>query len=513
MRNALERMIIDNEWPTLMSDLRRRSPTAYTKAASVRRFIRSDGFWDTCENFMYMVIPVVKALCLFDGKAPATDMAWRVMYDLKIHVQRFAEPPFRLGLELARQALLSFENRWALMMTDLHWAGGMLNPTLRGWAPLHEHDQSRRILNRVFRKLAPDEKTYVRVLNQYQDFLENRGPFQDAVDPILQGAPPHEWWDVMGSEAKALQTIARRILAQVCSISSCEQNWSTYSFVYNKVRNRLHPSRAEDLVYIYTNSRLLRHRRGPNPVQWYGIHQIHSDDESDGEALDGDDPGGHPDIDANMADNDDNGDDAHGFDTGDSSDTASSGDDSDSRGGGGSREYNGAGSEFNGAGGSGGADLGVFDFCEGEDQPHATAPVPPVHDEPRDVPSIATFSVPEDLRQARHADFVVATNPTTDAVEHSHSTSDSLDFGDAGESGNIHQEYNPGIVEPPDQINAPSRVASPSIPLTAITASLPSRLQHTPGLCTISSPNRPLTHSVANRRGIGHTLLMACCSP
>ena len=43
VRNALERMIIDDEWSTLMSDLRRRSPTAYAKAASVRRFIRSVG--------------------------------------------------------------------------------------------------------------------------------------------------------------------------------------------------------------------------------------------------------------------------------------------------------------------------------------------------------------------------------------------------------------------------------------------------------------------------------------
>ena len=103
-----------------MSDLRRRSPTAYAKAASVRRFIRLDGFWDTCKNFLYMVIPIVKALRLFDGKAPATGMALRVMYDLKIHVQGFAEQPFRLGLELARWALLSFENRWTLMMTDLH---------------------------------------------------------------------------------------------------------------------------------------------------------------------------------------------------------------------------------------------------------------------------------------------------------------------------------------------------------------------------------------------------------
>ena len=103
--NALERMIIDNEWPTLMSDFRRRSSTTYGKAASMQQFICSDGFWDTCENFLYMVISIIKALCMFDGKAPAIGMAWRVMYDLKTHVQGFAEHPFRLGLELAQQAL------------------------------------------------------------------------------------------------------------------------------------------------------------------------------------------------------------------------------------------------------------------------------------------------------------------------------------------------------------------------------------------------------------------------
>ena len=176
-------------------------------------------------------------------------------------------------------------------------------------------------------------------------------------------------------------------------------------------------------------------------------------------------------------------------------------------------EYNGAGSQFDGDGGGGGADLGVFNFCEGEDQPHATAHVSPVDDEPRDAPSIETFSVAEDLRQARHADSIVATNPTIDAVEVSHSASDSLDFGDVGEGGNIHQECNPSIVEPLDQINAPSRAASPSVPLNTLMAPLPSRLQHTPGLCIIPSPNRPLTCSVANQRGIGHTLLMARVVP
>ena len=50
-------------------------------------------------------------------------------------------------------------------MIDPHWTRGMLNPTIRGWASLQEHNQSRRILNRVFRELAPDDETYVRVLN------------------------------------------------------------------------------------------------------------------------------------------------------------------------------------------------------------------------------------------------------------------------------------------------------------------------------------------------------------
>ena len=153
------------------------------------------------------------------------------------------------------------------MLTDLHWAGAILNPILSGWAPLHEYEHSRRILIQVFWKYYLDDNTYVEVLNQYQDFLENRGPFADLTDPCVHVAPLHKWWNAMEGGAKALQTIARHIFAQVCSASTCERNWSMYSFIHNKVRNRLKHSHANDLVYIYTNSRLFRHRRGPTPIQ------------------------------------------------------------------------------------------------------------------------------------------------------------------------------------------------------------------------------------------------------
>ena len=219
---------------------------------------------------------------------------------------------------------------------------------------------------------------------------------------------------------------------------SYERNWSIYSFVHNKVCNRLQPSRAEGLVYIYTNNGLPRHRRGPKSIQWYGIHQIHSDDESDGKGSDGDDPGGYSDIDANMTDNDNIGSDDYGFDNIESSNNASNGDDSNSRDGGESREYNGGGYEFDGSSGGGGDDFGVFDFHKGDHQPHATMSIPPADDEPKDVPPIKIFSVAEGLREVPHGDSMVVVNPTTDKVEPSQPVSDSLDFGDVGEGSNIH---------------------------------------------------------------------------
>ncbi|KAG0614420.1 hypothetical protein M758_6G175300 [Ceratodon purpureus] len=78
---------------------------------------------------------------------------------------------------------------------------------------------------------------------------------------------PHQWWQRVGGDA--LPLIAKRILSLTCSASSCEQNWNMYSFVHNKIRNQLGIKKAEDLVYIYTNSKLLRERRGADPVIWY----------------------------------------------------------------------------------------------------------------------------------------------------------------------------------------------------------------------------------------------------
>jgi hypothetical protein len=111
LRNALERMIIDDDWPSFLADLRRRSARVHEVGVHVQATIRSDGFWHSCEKYIYMVIPVVKALRVFDGKTPSMGLAWKVMHDLQTHIQSFTQPPFHLELNLAEQALENFRDR------------------------------------------------------------------------------------------------------------------------------------------------------------------------------------------------------------------------------------------------------------------------------------------------------------------------------------------------------------------------------------------------------------------
>jgi hypothetical protein len=98
-----------------------------------------------------------------------------------------------------------------------------------------------------------------------------------VLDPKDQKCSTHNWWAFEGACRKLIAPIARRILGQTVSSSSCERNWSSYSFVHNKSRNRLQPKRAEDLVYVYTNSRLMVEGKEMDKKKWY-VDNVDSED-------------------------------------------------------------------------------------------------------------------------------------------------------------------------------------------------------------------------------------------
>eukprot|EP00253_Pinus_taeda_P018560 PITA_18560 len=88
------------------------------------------------------------------------------------------------------------------------------------------------------------------------------------------------WWEAYGGQG-LLPKLAKKVLSQVVNTSSAMRCWSTYNFIHNVKRNRLNENRAESLVYVHYNLRLLSHyydRAYEDPT--YKIWNNHPEDDN-----------------------------------------------------------------------------------------------------------------------------------------------------------------------------------------------------------------------------------------
>jgi hypothetical protein len=144
-------------------------------------------------------------------------------------------------------------NRKAMVASDLYYVGILLNPHLIKDMELC-HDQHMMVgLMRVFLKLYNTAKEFQALKAEFNLYFHTMSPYcgEHVWSPMGLKKVTHVWWFTSSSVGKLLPCIVRRILAQVVSSSSCERNWSSYSFVHIKVRSRLHSSRVEDL-YMFS---------------------------------------------------------------------------------------------------------------------------------------------------------------------------------------------------------------------------------------------------------------------
>jgi hypothetical protein len=142
-------------------------------------------------------------------------------------------------------------------------------------------------LMRVFQRLTDTAEQFQAVKAEFNLYFHTISPYcgKHVWNSRRVKEVPHLWWFTSGSVGKLLPRIPRRILAQVVSSSSCERNWSSYSFVHSKARNRLLPSHAEDLVYVYTNLRVLNQNvpfTDEVATEWYMQTVVSEDSDSEG---------------------------------------------------------------------------------------------------------------------------------------------------------------------------------------------------------------------------------------
>ncbi len=91
---------------------------------------------------------------------------------------------------------------------------------------------------------------------------------------------------MLKSRYPLLSSVAIKVLSIPATSAASERNWSTYNFIHSKLRNRMVIDRAEKLVYIYWNIRILRKLEMPLTVKELIKSCVNFNDldkESDGE--------------------------------------------------------------------------------------------------------------------------------------------------------------------------------------------------------------------------------------
>ncbi len=127
--------------------------------------------------------------------------------------------------------------------------------------PPHKAIEIARERMKCMKKYFPNSADRTKTNLEFANFSSKAGEFEDS-DSIHDryAMDPKSWWVNYGASAPLLQSIALKLLVQPSSSSCSERNWSTYSFVHSAKRNKMTPKRAEDLVFIHSNLRLLSRR-------------------------------------------------------------------------------------------------------------------------------------------------------------------------------------------------------------------------------------------------------------
>ena len=161
-------------------------------------------------------------------------------------------------------------NRWKGFNTPLHTLAHALTPRFYDIDLIAQSNGKRKAphqdkevaigVKKAFQSLfLASLQTEVR--EEFACFASGLEDFGDMLALDERGSMnPLKWWTCHGANGVHLQILATRILSQVANSSAAERNWSTYGFIHSVKRNRLGSQKAEDLVYVHSNLRLVSRR-------------------------------------------------------------------------------------------------------------------------------------------------------------------------------------------------------------------------------------------------------------
>jgi Protein of unknown function (DUF 659)/hAT family C-terminal dimerisation region len=239
----LQQCVMDPEWKAIVAKKDNKVKGALVLATAI-----DTAWWTQVANLLKLLKPVFLLMRSMDGNVPTVGKVY-------CHMSNCLEScneDTNISKARLKQVADIVGARWNYMHSPFHSAAYVLDPEYMkcDWFGIKEvKKQFTQVLTQLF-----DARFARAALDETERYsnLTDTDALADAAD-----TPGHIWWKRHGADFPHLRAAGWKILGQVASACACERNWSTYDFIHSRVRNRLTPERARDLVYVFSNSALI----------------------------------------------------------------------------------------------------------------------------------------------------------------------------------------------------------------------------------------------------------------
>jgi hypothetical protein len=180
VKEALKQTVTDVEWNTYVRTLSdtQRKPVRM-QVQELRRLILRDDFefWQSCANYCIVMKVAVVVLKEFDVKQPCMGNVYMIMRALRHHVVALHNTPFNMPNNLVQPFEVALQNREALVVSNLHYAGVLLNPHLIKDMELRDDQNAMAGLMRVFQRLTDTAEEFQAVKAEFNLYFHTMSPY------------------------------------------------------------------------------------------------------------------------------------------------------------------------------------------------------------------------------------------------------------------------------------------------------------------------------------------------
>lgn len=263
----------------------------------------NDAWWDKLDFLLSFTEPIINMLRAADTDTPILHLIYDMWDTMIENVKKIVFEYEGIDMIDGNSDFFNavhqiLEARWTKSNTPLHCMAHSLVPkyyceawlqeeTSGGVQRVSPHEDNEVSLNRskCFKRLFQDPNDLRKVNAEFGAFCSGSDFFnQSHIIEARMFEDPISWWANYGASTPLLQALAFKLLSQPASSSCCERNWSTYSIIQSIKRNKLEVQRAEDLVFVHCNLRLISRKQEEyknGPTKYWDLV-------GDNMALDGD---------------------------------------------------------------------------------------------------------------------------------------------------------------------------------------------------------------------------------